>query len=192
MTGSHRDSSAPAQRATTEPGPSAPMTRRARSVCRLPSCPRVTTPATLPPSSIRSTHARAVAERSAGGDRRLGQRAVEQLASGAEGLVMAVHRRRRALKHGAVQVDPPAGEGVSSCCDLGQHAPGAEVGDAQRMDQVRRLPHLAGEAIAVEQQHAMALAGQKHGRGRARATGADDDRVVDCAPPQGVSRTRPG
>ena len=132
---------------------------------------------------IHDTHA--VAELSPGGDRSLGEHAVEQAPPGAVGVVAAVHRRRRALQHDAVQVDPPVGEGRRACRDLGQHAPAAQVGDAEGVDQVRRLPHVAGEAVAVEQQHAAALAGQQHRGGGAGAAGADDDRVVDGAPPPG-------
>ena len=126
----------------------------------------------------------AIAELRAGGDRRLGKHGIQQVAPGAVGLIAAAHRGRRSLEHGAVQVDPPAGEGRRAGGDLRQDAPVAQVSDAQGVDEVRRLPHVAGEAIAVEQQDAIAPAGQQHGRGRAGAAGADDDRVVDGAPPR--------
>ena len=98
-------------------------------------------------------------------------------------VVVAVHRRRRTAQHGAMQVDPPVGEGCGARRDRRQHAPVAQMRHAERVDQMRRLPHVAGEAVAVQQQHAMALAGQQHGGRGAGAAGADDDRVVDRAPP---------
>ena len=131
--------------------------------------------------------AHAVAKLRAGSHRRLGEHSIEQVPAGPVGFVAAVHRRRRAAQHGAVQVDPPVGKGRGARGDLGQNTPIAQMGDTERVDQVRRLPHVAGEAVAVEKQHTMALAGQQHGRGRTGAAGADDDRVVNRAPPRGVS-----
>ena len=131
--------------------------------------------------------AHAVTKLRAGSHRRRCEHTVEQVPAGPVGLVAAVHRRRRTAQHGAVQVDPPVGKGRGARGDLRQDSPIAQMGDTERVDQVRRLPHIAGEAVAVEKQHTVALAGQQHGRRRAGAAGADDDRVVDCAPPRGVN-----
>ena len=131
--------------------------------------------------------AHAVTKLRAGSHRRRCEHTVEQVPAGPVGFVAAIHRRRRTAQHGAVQVDPPVGKGRGARGDLRQDSPIAQMGDTERVDQVRRLPHIAGEAVAVEKQHTVALAGQQHGRGRAGAAGTDDDRVVDCAPPRGVN-----
>ena len=131
---------------------------------------------------------RPLAEFGAGGGRRFGEGAVEEPPSRAVGGPVALHRRRRAFQHDAVHVDTPVGEGRGARLERRQHSPGAQAGDAERMDQMGGLPHLAGEAVAINQQHAVTLARQQHRGRRARATGADDDRVVDGAPPRSVPR----
>ena len=140
-------------------------------------------------------HVSVIAKRGSGGHGGLREHAIEQSTPRGAGVVVAVHRRWGALQHDAVQIHPPAGEGCGARGNLRQDAPIAQMSDAQRMNQVRRLPHVAGESVAVEKQHAVALAGQKHGRGRAGAAGADDDRVVDgCLPgrqPRSIGVTQP-
>src|SRR5207253_6781332 len=95
----------------------------------------------------------------------------------------ALERRRRAREGKGTDVDAslPDGRAVRGG-DLVKQTPALQADDARSHDEVGRHG-VAGEAGPVDDQDAVAPAGEEHGRGRSATASPHHDDVVHGAPP---------